>query len=152
MIQWNPVYAIDESPSSRSHPTPLTMPRVLHFKSTREHSPTRRKTAKFTLIKGRGVVSICVTAPINLRGLTNPWALHLPSPLPRGAPHGRLRGPTWPPATCPCHLRATCALRGPCSALPLGLSAALHLCWSRAPRQLARHVSLTRHVSSAVLQ
>ena len=66
----------------------------------REHSPTRRKTEEFTRIKCGGPVSIC-QGPIILPRPTNPWALHLPSPLPRGV----TRASEWPPATCPHHLR-----------------------------------------------
>ena len=67
----------------------------------REHSPTRRKTAKFTHIKCRGAVSLCVTAPIILPGPTIPWALHLPAPLPSGA----TRASTWTHVAS-CHVSA----------------------------------------------
>ena len=93
------------------------------FQINKGHSPTRRKTWRFAHIKGRGAVSDCVTAPIILLEPTNPWALHLPTPLPRGAPHGRPRG------LLP-RVRATCASHGPCVALPRGLNATSHPRWS----------------------
>ena len=127
---------MNESPSSRSHLTPLTTPCVLHFKSIGEHSPTRRKTAKLTPIKGRGAVSLCVTSRIILPGPTNPWTLHLLAPLPRGT----TRASAWTRvayATClrsVCHLRLTWAR----AALPHGDASASH------PRGPVCHVSPAR--------
>ena len=76
------------------------------------HSLTRKKQKNPACINYRGAVRICVTAPIYLPGPTNPWALHLPTPLPRGTPHGRLHGPAW---TCvaSCHVSAPCAPPAP---------------------------------------
>ena len=88
------------------------------------------------------------TAPIILPRPTNPWALQLPTPLPCGTPHGRPRGPVWPPATCPHpvrHLRLTWAR----TALPCGL--ACRVASARVPRATSGpcHVSSVRHVSFA---
>ena len=98
------------------------------FQINMGHSPTRRKTLQFACIKCRGAISDCITAPIILSGPTNQWALHLPTPLPCGAPHGRPCGPTWPPTMCPRHLHLAWAIRG--------LTATLHPRKSCAPRQL----------------
>ena len=146
IIAWTRVHAID---ASRLDPTPTARPRCLHKLNSAGHSPTRNKRRRIVTIKDRRAVRICVTAPIYLPGPTNPWALHLPTPLPHGAPHGRPRGPVDPRGLLPrvYALCATCASRGPPAALPRGLSAALH------PRGgPACHISLLAgpacHVSS----
>ena len=46
---------------------------------TRDIVPHGEKQ-RYARIEGRGAVRICVTAPINLPGPTNLWALYLPSP------------------------------------------------------------------------
>ena len=119
-------------------------PHHLHIRNVWEHSPTRKKIIEIVTIKDRGAVHICVTAPIYLPGPTNPWALHLPTPLPRGAPHGRSCGPAWPPATCLRHMRLAWATRGPAT-WPLCRVASAR--WSCAPRQLP-HAMLAcgRHI------
>ena len=70
-----------------------------------------------------------------------PWALHMPTSLPRGAPHGRPRGLAWMRGPLPrgCALCAFCAPRGPPTALPRGLSAASQPCGGP-----VRHVSARR--------
>ena len=74
-----------------------------------------------------------VTAPNILLGPTNPWTLHMltpPPPVPRGAPHGRPRGPVDTRGLLP-RVRALCAactLRGPPAALPRCHSATSHPC------------------------
>ena len=103
----------------------------------REHSSTWKKKAKFTRLKCRGAVSICVTTPIISPGPTNTWALHLPIPLPRGAPHGCPCGPPWPLATCPrhlCHLCLTWAMCGPATWPQCHVASALLPRTTSAPR------------------
>ena len=87
--------------------------RHLQKKKSRKRSPTRTKKSEIATIKDRGAVSIGVTSPIISREPTNPWALHIPTPLPHGAPHGRPRGHVWPLATCLRYLRLAWAMRGP---------------------------------------
>ena len=105
-----------------------------------EHSPTRKKKRRRSRLKCGGAVRICVTAPMNSPVPTNPWALHLPTNLARGAHTGAHVDPR-----CRVALRhvaarcASCASRGPPAALPRGLRAASH------PRGgPARHVSARR--------
>ena len=114
-------------------------PHHLHIRNVWEHSPTRKKIMEMASIKHRGAVRICVTAPIYLLGPTNPWALHLSTRLRRGALHGRPRGPAWPPATCLHHLCLVWATRGPATWPQCRVASAR---WSRAPRQLAHHISI----------
>ena len=122
----------------------MMRPRHLQKKKPQKHSPTRTKKTEITTIKDRGAVSICVTTPIISPGTTNPWALHLQTPLPRGAPHGHPRGPAWPPATYSHHLRLAWAMRGPAtwpqchvaSALVPCATSALHAMSASMPHQL----------------
>ena len=104
-----------------------------------EHSPKWRKTEKFTHVKRRGAVSICVTAPIILPGPTNPWALHLPAPLPRDTTQVF----AWT-RVASCHVSAPPA--PPARRVGLASSAT----WPCVPRRiragLACHVSLARHI------
>ena len=115
----------------------------LHITNVLQHSPTWKKIIEISTIKDRGGVHICVTVPIYLRGPTNHWALHLPTPQPRGAAHKRLRGPAWPLATCARHLRLAWAMRDP-TTWPMCRVASAR--WSRAPRRLAGALSLTSSV------
>ena len=131
---WTRVHAID---ASRLDPTILMLSRVLHMKNVWEHSPTRKKKTEIVSMKCGAVLRYCVTAPIILPGPTNPWALQLPTPLPRADPHGRPRGPIWPLATCPRHLRIAWATSGPATWPHCRVASAR---WSRAPRQLACHI------------
>ena len=108
-------------------------PRHMHIRNVWEHSPTRKKIIEIATIKDRGAIRICVTAPIYLPGPTNPWALHMPTPLLCGAPHGGPRRPAWPFATCPRHLRLAWATRGPAT-WPQCRVASARL--SRVPHQL----------------
>ena len=119
-----------------------THPRHVHLHDLTRHSPTRRKTRRLACIKRRGAVSTCVTTPIILSGPTNPWALHLPTPLPRGA----TQASTWTrvaPAMCPRHLCAPTRRVGSRGSAT----------WPCVPRRIragpARHVSSLHHVSSA---
>ena len=135
MIVWTRVHAID---ALRLDLTPTTRPRRLHRLDSVGHSPTRNKRRRISTIKHRGAVRICVTSPIYLPGPNNMWALHLPTPLPRGAPHGRPRGPTWTPATCPHlvrHLRLAWATCSPATWPQCHVASAL---WRLMPRQLGR--------------
>ena len=115
-------------------------------KTPGEHSPTRRKRRRIARIKGRGAVSICVTAPIILPGPTNTWALHLPTLLSCGAPLGHLHGPAWPPAMCPRparNLRPAWATRGLATWPQCSVASAR---WSPAQRQLAGWSCLPRQL------
>ena len=98
-------------------------------KKPQKHSPTRTKKTKIAPTKDRGEVSICVTTPIISPGLTNPWALYLPTSC-HVAP---LTGVHVDPSGLLLRVRATCTSRGPCTTLPRGLSATSHPRWSRAP-------------------
>ena len=128
-ITWTRIHAID---APRLNPTPMQSPRHLLIRTVGEDRPTRKKRMEMMTIKYRGAVRICVTAPIYLPGPTDPWALHLPTPLPRGTPHGHPRGPTWPLATCPRHLCLAWATRGPATWPQCRIASAR---WSCAPRQ-----------------
>ena len=64
---------------------------------------------------------------------------------PCGASHGHLRGPAWPPATCPRHLRLAWAMRGPATWPQCHVESVL---WSRAPHQLRTPGQRSCHVSS----
>ena len=132
MIDESLLFAI-ASDASRSATRPA-------FQISSGHSPTWRKTTRLLRIKGRGAVSVCVTAPIILPRPTNPWALHLPSLLPRGT----TRASAWT-RVASCHV----------SALPVPPARRVGLAgsatWPCVPRRIragpARHVSLRRHVS-----
>ena len=110
----------------------MRSPHHMHIRNVWEHSPTQKRIIEMVTIKDRGVVRICVTAPMYLPGPTNPWALHLPTPC-HVTPLTGVR--VDPCGLLPC-LHATCASRGPRAALPRGLSVVLH------PRAgPARHIS-----------
>ena len=128
------MHAID---ASRLDPMTLILPRFLHMKNVWAHSPTWKKKTEIFSMKCGAVLRYCVTAPIILPGPTNPWALQLATPLPRGAPQRHLRGPAWPPATCPRHLRIAWATSSPATWPHCRVAFAR---WSRAPCQLACHV------------
>ena len=85
----------------RFHPTPTVRPRHLQRVNSARHSPTQNKRQRIATIKATGAVRICVTAPIYLPGPTNPRALHIPTRLRRGAPHGHPRGPA---RVASCHM------------------------------------------------
>ena len=111
----------------------------------RDIVPHGEKGRHWRILKGRGAVRICVTAPIILPGPTIPWALHLPTSLPCGA----TRASAWTcvaPATCPHHLLHAWALHLPRMG---SCGSATWPCVSRHIRACsARHVSFACHVSS----
>ena len=108
---------IEASPLLRSHLMHRIVPRHLQIKNSREHSPTRKKSAEMTCIKWGRLLRLCATVPNLLPGPTNPWAYHLPARRSscHMAPPRRLRGLTWlchASAPHPRHVGATVGPRG----------------------------------------
>ena len=131
--QWSDRLCVHAIDASRSYPTRHTLPRHLQFTISWEHSPTRKKSAEKARIKKRSHLSLCVIAPINLPGPTNPWAHHLPAC--RSSCH--VAPPSVPLDSCdlatrPRHIRATQAPVWAHVALPRGL--ACHVASARVPR------------------
>ena len=135
MIAWTWVHAISVVLTKFNARRASTSP--AKGKTVWEHSSTRKKyrdTAR--LNRGGAQLSInCVTAP-PLLPVGFPYANHH---TPRGAPHGRPRGPV---RVASCHGQHHLRLARATRALPRGLSAALHLkVVPRATSAPARHVS-----------
>ena len=119
---------MDSGPRDRSRPwgdrTLATRPRCLQGKIVWEHSPTRKKNRQnMRLNRGAPLSSHSVTVPPCYQGPLYPWALHLRALLPRGAPHGRPRGPIRVASAT--RWRHLC-LAWAAWALPRGLSAGSH--------------------------
>ena len=101
-------------------------------KKYKEHSPTQKKLAKNARIKGGRLLSLCVTAPINIPEPTNPWAHHLPAQRLFLVPwrhHPGVCVASRGPATCLRHLTAMQALTWVRVALPRGLACHVASAW-----------------------
>ena len=124
---------IKVSPSLRPYLTHRAVAHHLQIKISREHSPTRKKSAEKTLIKGERLLNLCVSTPINLLGPTNPWAHHLPAQRPLATWHHLgLCMDSRGPATRPRYISATQAPAWARVALPRGL--VCHVASPRVPR------------------
>ena len=60
--------------------------------------------------------------------------------LPRGASHGHLHGPAWPPATCPRPMRLAWAICGRATWPHCQVASALVVCAMSAPRATSAYV------------
>ena len=97
------------------------------------HSPTGKKENMFATINKGAVYAYCVTAPNNLPGPTNPWALHMRPPYRHVAP---TRAPTWTVCVASCHALAPLALRaGHTRPATWPQRHVVTARWTRAPRQ-----------------
>ena len=138
LIGWTLVYTIDASPSSRSHPTPITTPRVLHLKSQENIIAHGRKKEKGRVKKvGQHNASALLPQYYNQGPLTHGPFTCQPSHTATWC-HLGVRMDSRGPATCPRHLDAVWAR----TALPRGLVCHVASVWvpraMSAPRVLWR--------------
>ena len=88
---------VDSGPRDLRRFDEIRRSRYVHLtckgKTPRDFSPTRRKKKRRARLNIGTRYRICVTAPNYLPGPTIPVGPLFATPSPRGAPHGRMRGP-----------------------------------------------------------